>query len=115
MFFFFFFFFSSRRRHTRYWRDWSSDVCSSDLRRNAARHVKRIKEGDKLAKQLRKEIHSLEVEKEEISQKLDSEKAKAVERLNDKLKYQKQYYEVNMNLEKQSVAYSAKVRTLEDG
>src|SRR5438445_3949999 len=27
------FFFSSRRRHTRYWRDWSSDVCSSDLPR----------------------------------------------------------------------------------
>src|SRR3712207_6861438 len=27
----FYFFFSSRRRHTRYWRDWSSDVCSSDL------------------------------------------------------------------------------------
>src|SRR3712207_1238568 len=27
--------FSSRRRHTRYWRDWSSDVCSSDL---AAEH-----------------------------------------------------------------------------
>src|SRR3712207_6907595 len=31
MFLFCFFFFSSRRRHTRYWRDWSSDVCSSDL------------------------------------------------------------------------------------
>src|SRR3712207_6918169 len=30
---FVFFFFSSRRRHTRYWRDWSSDVCSSDLAR----------------------------------------------------------------------------------
>src|SRR5438105_15189792 len=30
--FFFFFFFSSRRRHTRSTRDWSSDVCSSDLR-----------------------------------------------------------------------------------
>src|SRR5690554_406874 len=29
--FFFFFFFSSRRRHTRCGRDWSSDVCSSDL------------------------------------------------------------------------------------
>src|SRR5687768_18057214 len=29
--FFFFFFFSSRRRHTRCSRDWSSDVCSSDL------------------------------------------------------------------------------------
>src|SRR3712207_7621194 len=30
-----FFFFSSRRRHTRYWRDWSSDVCSSDLQSRA--------------------------------------------------------------------------------
>src|SRR5207302_6604102 len=27
----FYFFFSSRRRHTRFSRDWSSDVCSSDL------------------------------------------------------------------------------------
>src|SRR6267378_1059533 len=43
MFFFFylsrifliFFFFSSRRRHTRSLRDWSSDVCSSDLTRHA--------------------------------------------------------------------------------
>src|SRR5439155_7974998 len=26
-----FFFFSSRRRHTRWPRDWNSDVCSSDL------------------------------------------------------------------------------------
>src|SRR6266513_5225146 len=32
-----FFFFSSRRRHTRSKRDWSSDVCSSDL---AARFLK---------------------------------------------------------------------------
>src|SRR5207245_7683781 len=31
-----FFFFSSRRRHTRCYRDWSSDVCSSDLNE---RHV----------------------------------------------------------------------------
>src|SRR6202790_76699 len=29
-----FFFFSSRRRHTRYYMDWSSDVCSSDLSPN---------------------------------------------------------------------------------
>src|SRR5207245_3972413 len=42
-FFVVFFFFSSRRRHTRCYRDWSSDVCSSDLggggaaRRPAAR------------------------------------------------------------------------------
>src|SRR3712207_8972756 len=33
-----FFFFSSRRRHTRYWRDWSSDVCSSDLLQASASH-----------------------------------------------------------------------------
>src|SRR2546422_4447290 len=32
----FFFFFSSRRRHTRCSRDWSSDVCSSDLAAAAA-------------------------------------------------------------------------------
>src|SRR5690625_5519394 len=31
----FFFFFSSRRRHTRWPRDWSSDVCSSDLTTNS--------------------------------------------------------------------------------
>src|SRR5690625_7628962 len=30
------FFFSSRRRHTRWPRDWSSDVCSSDLADDAA-------------------------------------------------------------------------------
>src|SRR5207249_7334632 len=38
----YFFFFSSRRRHTRSKRDWSSDVCSSDLQRShgcsAAKH-----------------------------------------------------------------------------
>src|SRR5258707_11425550 len=45
----FFFFFSSRRRHTRYWRDWSSDVCSSDLLKALGFHeirvVKRSREG----------------------------------------------------------------------
>src|SRR5947209_6113825 len=35
-----YFFFSSRRRHTRYWRDWSSDVCSSDL---LLRHHARVR------------------------------------------------------------------------
>src|SRR3712207_3024958 len=34
-------FFSSRRRHTRYWRDWSSDVCSSDLDRPVERGANR--------------------------------------------------------------------------
>src|SRR5436309_4700122 len=37
--YFFFFFFSSRRRHTRFSRDWSSDVCSSDLDRINADRV----------------------------------------------------------------------------
>src|SRR3712207_7184935 len=37
VFYLFFFFFSSRRRHTRYWRDWSSDVCSSDLAGGSAK------------------------------------------------------------------------------
>src|SRR5215203_584089 len=37
----FFFFFSSRRRHTIYWRDWSSDVCSSDLSFSTFRHDER--------------------------------------------------------------------------
>src|SRR5690606_39734269 len=36
---YFLFFFSSRRRHTRFSRDWSSDVCSSDL-------VEEIREND---------------------------------------------------------------------
>src|SRR5690625_7643108 len=33
------FFFSSRRRHTRWPRDWSSDVCSSDLYQRCRRYV----------------------------------------------------------------------------
>src|SRR3712207_2143515 len=38
------FFFSSRRRHTRYWRDWSSDVCSSDLGKCAFVGLNELKE-----------------------------------------------------------------------
>src|SRR5690606_40480422 len=36
------FFFSSRRRHTRFSRDWSSDVCSSDLLREVREVADRI-------------------------------------------------------------------------
>src|SRR5690349_22947032 len=44
----FFFFFSSRRRHTRSLRDWSSDVCSSDLYGEAIDAEGRtVKRGDK--------------------------------------------------------------------
>src|SRR5690606_39477228 len=37
--------FSSRRRHTRFSRDWSSDVCSSDLVGGRARIGERLKVG----------------------------------------------------------------------
>src|SRR2546422_5217809 len=37
-----FFFFSSRRRHTRCSRDWSSDVCSSDLGKRAVELAKQV-------------------------------------------------------------------------
>src|SRR5690606_40843760 len=40
-------FFSSRRRHTRFSRDWSSDVCSSDLA--SADHVVVLRERDAYA------------------------------------------------------------------
>src|SRR6266403_5166348 len=41
-----FFFFSSRRRHTRSLRDWSSDVCSSDLWQHTDRLFMIIKAAD---------------------------------------------------------------------
>src|SRR5690606_36393515 len=46
------FFFSSRRRHTRFSRDWSSDVCSSDLSLLIIHMVKKlqIKEGESTRK-----------------------------------------------------------------
>src|SRR5690625_7025855 len=37
-----YFFFSSRRRHTRWPRDWSSDVCSSDLIDADVERAKRV-------------------------------------------------------------------------
>src|SRR6266508_4292853 len=41
----YFFFFSSRSRHTRWPRDWSSDVCSSDLGTGGPSHVRVVGEG----------------------------------------------------------------------
>src|SRR5690606_41046317 len=40
-----FFFFSSRRRHTRFSRDWSSDVCSSDLSQAGHPHSGGVRRG----------------------------------------------------------------------
>src|SRR5690625_3359324 len=43
------FFFSSRRRHTRWPRDWSSDVCSSDLHEHTLTHATARKQAQALA------------------------------------------------------------------
>src|SRR5690606_40303540 len=44
------FFFSSRRRHTRFSRDWSSDVCSSDLFKRGGIYYVRDRRGNLDAK-----------------------------------------------------------------
>src|SRR5690606_40822020 len=53
---FFFFFFSSRRRHTRFSRDWSSDVCSSDLFFSA------LAKSEHLARALKKSLSKIGVD-----------------------------------------------------
>src|SRR5699024_1542093 len=54
-------FFSSRRRHTRSKRDWSSDVCSSDLERCMAAAVVTVQEGiyDDFMKRLKEEAENI--------------------------------------------------------
>src|SRR6266536_4927229 len=44
------FFFSSRRRHTRSTRDWSSDVCSSDLESDRIGRISRC--GDEMTRMI---------------------------------------------------------------
>src|SRR5699024_11867741 len=51
--FLFLFFFSSRRRHTRSKRDWSSDVCSSDLHLVEATGATFVESGDGAADRVR--------------------------------------------------------------
>src|SRR5437660_8151524 len=58
---FYLFFFSSRRRHTRWPRDWSSDVCSSDLKTR-----RKFTEKDFVIKSLAKSVKSMVI-------KLDTE------------------------------------------
>src|SRR6266498_1923504 len=59
----FFFFFSSRRRHTRCGRDWSSDVCSSDLGQLLEVPVLELAElAERLA--LLREVHRFALERE---------------------------------------------------
>src|SRR5438874_13454655 len=56
----FFFFFSSRRRHTRSLRDWSSDVCSSDLGEFAFRHAGRRRNANSPAARRRSGYHAIQ-------------------------------------------------------
>src|SRR5256886_3900864 len=59
-----FFFFSSRRRHTRFDCDWSSDVCSSDLKEHRT-----VQELEATVAQQQKEIQALTASlKEQASQ-----------------------------------------------
>src|SRR5579883_19366 len=51
----FFFFFSSRRRHTRFSRDWSSDVCSSDLPLRGAELLRARRAIDQVSSELEQE------------------------------------------------------------
>src|SRR2546421_9102388 len=58
--FLFFFFFSSRRRHTRSDRDWSSDVCSSDLARRYGLQPRRavdVRDGGERGPVLGADVH----------------------------------------------------------
>src|SRR2546429_2288360 len=70
----FFFFFSSRRRHTRCSRDWSSDVCSSDLlyiNGGGIQLLSKISSG-KLALLPRKRLFAKEERSEEHTSELQS-------------------------------------------
>src|SRR5690625_6827804 len=62
-----YFFFSSRRRHTRWPRDWSSDVCSSDLKKGdietTVKHLE-ARPGE-FARRLDSLIRNVEEEKEQ--------------------------------------------------
>src|SRR5687768_18235206 len=59
------FFFSSRRRHTRCSRDWSSDVCSSDLESNYSGYL------EKKAKRLEQEEREEKGKQKAINDELD--------------------------------------------
>src|SRR5688572_31104699 len=58
----FLFFFSSRRRHTRFDCNWSSDVCSSDLKRTADRGPRIADCGPRIADSGSERSEGLDVE-----------------------------------------------------
>src|SRR2546429_7295173 len=57
----YFFFFSSRRRHTRCSRDWSSDVCSSDLIKSVVPHQRTARHDAKVILTNRRPSQSLAI------------------------------------------------------
>src|SRR5262245_26293691 len=61
------FFFSSRRRHTRCLRDWSSDVCSSDLDMSWTRNVGHPSELLKKGQEVETQILNIDKENKRIS------------------------------------------------
>src|SRR3712207_2115463 len=60
------FFFSSRRRHTRYWRDWSSDVCSSDLKAKKQYQEQKYREAYERFSLLKKTFPYSQVQKSKL-------------------------------------------------
>src|SRR5690606_25322952 len=60
------FFFSSRRRHTRFSRDWSSDVCSSDLLVDVKEQLRKRKMKGHFSERLVEEIEEALVNGEQV-------------------------------------------------
>src|SRR6185503_2478844 len=63
----YFFFFSSRRRHTRCSRDWSSDVCSSDLGDDRSEVAARAVAADRNARRV--DLQGLRIPMDELGGK----------------------------------------------
>ena len=68
-----FFFFSSRRRHTRFTSDWSSDVCSSDLKAEAAQLQRELEEAKAEKARLEKEEESSKNDTTDLASELKAE------------------------------------------
>src|SRR5204863_6790380 len=66
------FFFSSRRRHTRSLRDWSSDVCSSDLAPRSLSHASSIDRRSSGARGSAERHERLRIRRRQIERLLDS-------------------------------------------